>query len=254
MTRGTGVPEFLLALASRVDEMSSAKTADTHNADGSSSHSIGKISSQTQSENLRSENTFSPELALNSEPLRELIGLCYGADETSSIFEALDNQRSVYPVLDAALILAKRGDRLDWRVITELTQHPWARRAVRFMLATLRRIAVPLTRLPSELVSEDENTRVDHLSAMILMRLVESDVLQHRYSSVLLSRYRAAVWATLVRSPTAWSNLLGIPAALWRETAMQTQHRIKHAIREVLLHIHPDAIAYLRGLQRRSFH
>jgi hypothetical protein len=108
-------------------------------------------------------------------------------------------QRGMFPLLDAARLIAARGQSFDWDLVTILAGQSWAATALRVMLGYLDRwqlAAVPPAVLRN-LAALDSYT--NQLIVQTLHRLVTSFVIEGRPpGTVLTVRNARSMWTTLI--------------------------------------------------------
>jgi hypothetical protein len=127
--------------------------------------------------------------------------------------ESLNRQRGAFPVLDAALLLRRTSETLDWDAIRRTAGHSWAAASLDLLMHCLDRwrLTGSGARTPAMLPkSFAEAARVDALH-----RLATTYIMERRAPrNLLTSRNVRSVWAAMVRPRAAWRNLLAVPLAV----------------------------------------
>jgi hypothetical protein len=129
--------------------------------------------------------------------------------------EMINAERGMFPLLDAALLLRSRGDRLDWDAVCRLSDEPWAAGAVALMLTYLdrRHLAQVPGAVLSRLANRDGVTNA--IVRRLLHRLVNAYVMEGRRTGAILSRSnRRLIWSTLSAAKSPWAKLLELPINL----------------------------------------
>jgi Uncharacterised nucleotidyltransferase len=127
--------------------------------------------------------------------------------------EEFDPARGLYPILDAALLIGKHGDTLDWDRILAIGRKSWAGTALHLMLSYLQRWDLAL--VPPEvlrtMVASDRHA--NRIFFRLLHRLVTMYAIEGRPFGLAATTegHLRVVWSSLLqpRSPTA--NLLTVP-------------------------------------------
>jgi hypothetical protein len=121
--------------------------------------------------------------------------------------------RGLYPILDAALLIQKHGDTLDWDVVLATIRKSWAATALHLMLSCLDRweLAVVPPAVLNTLVTAEH--RLNRFSIRLLHRLITEYVVEGRPFGLAVTTqgHLEKMWNSLLgpRSPTA--NLLSVP-------------------------------------------
>jgi hypothetical protein len=122
-------------------------------------------------------------------------------------------ERGLYPILDAALLIRKHGDTLDWDLILATIRQSWAATALHLMLSCLTRWELAEVPAPVVKTLVAAEQRLNRLSIRLLHGLITEYVVEGRSFGLVATTqgHLEKMWNSLLgpRSPTV--NLLSVP-------------------------------------------
>jgi hypothetical protein len=127
--------------------------------------------------------------------------------------EEFDPARGLYPILDAALLIGKHGDTLDWDRILALVRGSWAGTALHLMLSYLQRW--DLTIVPPEVLSSlvASDRHANRIFFRLLHRLITMYAIEGRPFGLAATTegHLRVVWSSLLRPMSPTANLFSVP-------------------------------------------
>lgn len=126
--------------------------------------------------------------------------------------ERFDPHRGVFPILDAALLVERHGDMLDWDWICASVKQSWATTSLHLILSYISRSE--LARVPGDVLAwlTANDPYSTWASRILLHQCVTTYVMEPRPpSEVFTTNGAAIVWRTLVRPASPWINLVSVP-------------------------------------------
>jgi hypothetical protein len=125
--------------------------------------------------------------------------------------ETFDSDRGVHPILDAALLLRRTFDVLDWDRVLSFVQGSWAATAVRVVLLylTRREIATVPRFVLNTLARFDRHA--NWLSIRLLHRLTNRHIMQRQSGPVVTLEHANIMWNALVQPASPLGNLIAVP-------------------------------------------
>jgi hypothetical protein len=127
--------------------------------------------------------------------------------------EEFDAARGLYPILDAALLIEKHRDTLDWDRILATVQESWASTALHLMLSYLRRwhLAVVPPEVLNTLAARDRHA--NRIFFRLLHRLITMYAIEGRPFGLAATTegHLRVVWSSLLRPMSPTANLFAVP-------------------------------------------
>ena len=127
--------------------------------------------------------------------------------------EEFDSARGLYPILDAALLIQKRGDTLDWDRILALVHESWAGTAMHLMLSYLQRWDLAL--VPPEVLDTlaARDRHANRIFFPLLHGLITRYAVEGRPFGLAATTegHLSVVWSTLLRPMSPAANLFAVP-------------------------------------------
>lgn len=122
-------------------------------------------------------------------------------------------QRGAFPILDAALLIATQGAKLNWDHVCELVNGTWGTTALRLMLSYLDRwqlVAIPEAML-RRLARQDRF--MNRALIKVLERLITDFVMEGRPLGTVVTSHRwRTVWSTIIAPTPRWAKPLRLAA------------------------------------------
>lgn len=156
--------------------------------------------------------------------------------------EAFDSQRGVYPILDAALLLQKHGQALDWDQVKAMVCGSWAVTALRVLLSLLD--ACRLARVPGDVLRwlAARDRHANRISIGLLHRLVTRYMMGSPPAGAVMSEGTVPlIWSALLQPARPYGNILRIPyyvafppGAVDRYSPGRAARRIRTVVRRAL--------------------
>jgi hypothetical protein len=127
--------------------------------------------------------------------------------------EEFDPARGLYPILDAALLIGKHRDTLDWDRILGIAGESWAGTALHLMLSLLQRW--DLARVPPEVLNAmaAKDRHQNRVFFPLLHRLIAMYALDGRPFGLAATTegHLRVAWSSLLRPSSPTANLFAIP-------------------------------------------
>jgi hypothetical protein len=127
--------------------------------------------------------------------------------------EEFDPARGIYPILDAALLIEKHRDTLDWDRILAIVRESWASTALYLMLSYLRRwhLAPVPPEVLNTLAASDRHT--NRIFFRLLHRLTTTYAIEGRPFGLAATTegHLRVVWSNLLRPTSPIANLFSVP-------------------------------------------
>jgi hypothetical protein len=127
--------------------------------------------------------------------------------------EEFDPARGLYPIVDAALLIGKHGDMLDWDRILATVRESWTSTALHLMLSYLQRWDLAL--VPPEVLNTLAATdrHANRIFFRLLHRLVTVYAIEGRPFGLAATTegHLRVVWSNLLRPMSPFSNLISVP-------------------------------------------
>lgn len=155
--------------------------------------------------------------------------------------EIVNTQRGVFPILDAALLLRRQGDTLDWDRVCAMVDGSWAATALRLMLGYLDRwqLATVPHDVLRRLAASDRYS--DRLSIGLLHQLITTFVIRGRRPGPILTRRNLRIiWSTLMRPQRPWTKFMALPMNLMFPPDREDRFDLAHAAHRLRGVVRPD--------------
>jgi hypothetical protein len=126
--------------------------------------------------------------------------------------ERFDGERGVHPVLDAALLLHRHSDVLDWDRMVAAVRGSWAATALRLMLSYVA--ATDLAPVPPEALRRFAavDRHANQIAVALLHRMITTYMVEGQPFGPAPTAYHVQlVWRTLLRPMSPTANLLAVP-------------------------------------------
>jgi len=127
--------------------------------------------------------------------------------------EEFDPARGIYPILDAALLIEKHSDTLDWDRILAMVRESWASTALHLMLSYLCRWHLAL--VPPEVLDTlaAGDRHANRIFFPLLHRLITVYAIEGRPFGLAATTegHLRVVWSSLLRPMSPTANLFSVP-------------------------------------------